>query len=95
MKKKIVTASKVAIVSISSILAHPNGRLDADYWVGKANGDKAYSKDKKKDGKGLLEENDASGNVILPEEEATKYNSTKTEIHKLEDSIKNISAKVK
>ena len=76
---------------MKDIAGHPTNRLDASYWVGKANGEKAYKKDE--DGK--LIEDDVNGKAILKPEEKDKYNTTTAEIKKLDDSIKDIRKKMK
>jgi hypothetical protein len=78
---------KIAIVSLSEVLKHPKNRLDAGYWVGKANEEKAYNK---KEG-GLLEEDDVNGKIMLPKSEADLYNETKNSINKLTDNISHIT----
>ena len=78
---------KIAIVSLSEVVKHPKNRLDARYWVGKANGEKAYNK---KEG-GLLEEDDVNGKIMLPKSEADFYNETKNNINKLTDNISHIT----
>jgi hypothetical protein len=61
--------------------------LDAGYWVGKKNGEKAYNK---KEG-GLLEEDDLNGKIMLPKPEADLYNETKNNITKLTGNISHIT----
>jgi len=75
MAKQIKSAS----VSIGEISKHPTMRLDAEFWVGKKNGKKAFKKDKE----GNLIEDDATGKTMLTDDEAKKYNKATSEIKKL------------
>ena len=77
---------KIAIVSLSEVVKHPKNRLDAGYWVGKKNGEKAYNKKE-----GLLEEDDVNGKIMLPKSEADLYNETKNNINKLTANISHIT----
>ena len=66
---------KIAIVSLSEVVKHPKNRLDAGYWVGKKNGEKAYNKKE-----GLLEEDDVNGKIMLPKSEADLYLGKRIEV---------------
>jgi hypothetical protein len=82
---------KTATVKMSEILKHPTLRIDAEYHIGKLNGEKAH----KKNPKGFLVEDDTNGKVMLTEKERKEYNTTTHQIKKLTKKIKPISDKVK
>lgn len=76
---------------MKDIAGHPNLRMDAEYWVGKENGEKAH----KKTDKGYLKEDDATGKVMVTPDERKKFNTTTNEIQKLKKKIKSLTDKIK
>ena len=64
--------------------------MDAGYWAGKKNGEKAYNK---KEG-GLLEEDDVNGKIMLAQSEAELYNETKNKINELTGNISHLTQKI-
>lgn len=80
---------KTAIIKLSDIFKHPKLRMDAEYHIGKQNGEKAFMLE----GGKLVPNN--SGKIMLTDEEAQIYNDTNEEINKLKEGISKIKKKIK
>lgn len=77
---------KVAIVNLSQIAKHPTNRMDADYWVGKANGEEAF---KKVEG-GKLAADDTNGKIMLEPEQVETFNSLQDQSTKIQAEMRSI-----
>jgi hypothetical protein len=80
---------KSEIVKFSEISKHPTNRLDANYWVGKKEGKKAF----KKKEKGEVVEDDLNGKIMLTEREAEEYNAVNDEANIMAKKLKDLKDK--
>lgn len=84
------TIMKTAIIKLSDVLKHPKLRMDAEYHIGKKNGENAFTHEG-----GKLVPNDDSGKIMLTDEQAKMYNDTSEEIKNLKEGISEITKKIK